>query len=113
MAELLKKINPLAPDDTLIFIGDYIDRGTNSKGVIDIVLQLRAEHDRVITLMGNHELMLLDAIRGYGQNEYLSMGGAATLKSYGIQPESINDLDGLLPPYHLRISAEFTAILGR
>lgn len=100
LAKLLKKINPLTPDDTLIFIGDYIDRGTNSKGVIDIILQLRAEHDRVITLMGNHELMLLDAIRGYGKIEYLSMGGAATLKSYGIPPESINDLSALLPPSH-------------
>ena len=84
LSQLLAKIKPLAKDDTVIFIGDYIDRGPDSKGVIDIVLQLRKEHNRVITLMGNHEFMLLGAIKGYGQNEFLSMGGDATLKSYGI-----------------------------
>ncbi len=66
LTELLEKIKPLAKDDTVIFIGDYIDRGPDSKGVIEIVLQLKAEHSRVITLMGNHEFMFLGAIKGYG-----------------------------------------------
>ena len=74
LAELLEKIAPLlTKDDTIIFIGDYIDRGPDSKGVIDIVLRLKSEHSRVITLLGNHEHMLLGAIRGYGQNEFLKM----------------------------------------
>ena len=101
LSELLEKIIPLANDDTVVFIGDYIDRGVDSKGVIDIVLKLRAEHHRVITLMGNHEFMLLGAIRGNGQNEFLKMGGDATLKSYDIPPESINDLAARLPSNHL------------
>ena len=113
LAELLEKIKPLAKDDTVIFIGDYIDRGPDSRGVIDIVLQLRAEHSRVITLMGNHELMLLGAIKGYGRNEFLNMGGEATLKSYGIPPESINDLAAMLPPGSSRFFAGSSAILGR
>ena len=101
LAELLKQIKPLSPKDSVIFIGDYIDRGTDSKGVIDLVLKLRAEHARVITLLGNHELMLLDAIKGHAVNEFLNMGGEATLKSYDIPPESINDLAAMLPPNHL------------
>ena len=101
LSELLEKIKPLAQDDTVIFIGDYIDRGPDSKGVIDIVLKLRAEHHRVITLMGNHEFMLLGAIKGDGQNEFLKMGGDATLKSYDIPPESINELAARLPRNHL------------
>ena len=101
LVELLEKIKPLAPDDTVIFIGDYIDRGPDSRDVIDIILQLRADHGRVLTLRGNHEVMLLDAMHGYGQTEFLANGGAATLRSYGIPPESINDLAALLPPEHL------------
>jgi len=101
LSKLLAKINPLSKADTLIFIGDYIDRGPDSKGVIDIVLQLRKKYNRVITLMGNHEFMLLGALKGYGQKEFLNMGGAATLKSYNIPPEAINDLAAMLPRDHL------------
>lgn len=101
LTKLLNKIKPLAKSDTVIFIGDYIDRGPDSKAVIDIVLNLKRDHNRVITLMGNHELMLLDTMRGNGQNNFLNMGGKATLQSYGIPPESINDLALILPPDHL------------
>ncbi len=99
--ELLAKIRPIAQDDTIIFMGDYIDRGTDSRGVIDIVLKLRAEHHRVITLMGNHEFMLLGAMKGYGHKEFLNMGGDATLKSYDIEPGSLNDLAAKLPGAHV------------
>ena len=101
LSQLLTKIKPLTKDDTVIFIGDYIDRGPDSRGVIEIILKLRVEHSRVITLMGNHEFMLLGALKGYGCNEFLNMGGDATLKSYGIPPESINDLAAMLPANHL------------
>ena len=101
LSELLEKIKPLEQDDTVIFIGDYIDRGPDSKTVIDIVLKLKREHNRVITLLGNHEHMLLGVIRGYGHNEFLSMGGDATLKSYGIPLESTKGLSVMLPRDHL------------
>jgi serine/threonine protein phosphatase 1 len=101
LAKLLNKIKPLEKGDKVIFIGDYIDRGPDSKGVIDIVLQLRAEHSRVITLMGNHEWMLLNVLRGKGEKEFLSIGGDATLKSYGIPTGSIKNLAALIPRSHL------------
>ena len=99
--ELLARIEPLAQDDTLIFIGDYIDRGPDSKGVIDIILGLRKKHIRIIALMGNHEFMFMGAVKGYGQQEFLSMGGDATLNSYGVPLDSVRRLSALLPPEHL------------
>ena len=102
LAELLEKIAPLlTKDDTIIFIGDYIDRGPDSKGVIDIVLELRKKHKRVITLMGNHESMFMGALQGYGQKEFLRMGGEATLKSYGIDKDITKDFSANIPPDHL------------
>ena len=51
---LIDYVKP-ATDDTIITVGDYIDRGPDSKGVIDYILELRKTH-HVITLKGNHEL---------------------------------------------------------
>lgn len=99
--ELLEKISLDADqDDTILFIGDYIDRGPDSKGVIDRVLRLMEDHGRVIPLMGNHELMLLNAMRGINQEEFLAVGGLATLHSYGISPDKIGNMDFLLPASH-------------
>jgi calcineurin-like phosphoesterase family protein len=79
---LLDAIHPLA-DDTLVLLGDYVDRGPDSHGVIDLVLELE-NRCRVVPLVGNHELMLLDAVenpRAIGA--WLECGGAATVRSYG------------------------------
>jgi len=71
---------------TLVFLGDYIDRGPQSCGVIDCLIDLWSRlGDRVITLQGNHEGMLLEVIDGTMPNEFwLLQGGADTLRSYGI-----------------------------
>lgn len=79
---LLEAIQPQA-DDTLVLMGDYIDRGPDSRGVLERVLLLEKEC-RVVPLLGNHELMLLDAVqnpRVIGM--WLECGGDATLASYG------------------------------
>jgi serine/threonine protein phosphatase 1 len=70
--------------DLIYCIGDYIDRGPDSKGVIDIILDLRKKGYRIRTLRGNHEQLMLDSLRG-GEarlNWYIN-GGNATLKSFG------------------------------
>ena len=103
LAQLLEKIKPLAKDDTVIFIGDYIDRGPDSKGVIDIVLKLHSEHQRVITLMGNHEFMFKNALNGNGVKEFLAMGGDATFNSYGIPLDSLQDMHTRIPSEHLLV----------
>ena len=63
MLETLRQ-RPLNEEDTLVFLGDYIDRGEDSRGCIDILIALKQEHKNVIFLRGNHEQMMLDARDG-------------------------------------------------
>lgn len=70
----------LFDDDEVVFVGDYVDRGPDSKGVIDYLLTLRG---RYTFLMGNHERMFLDFLQGKDRSLFLYNGGAATLESYG------------------------------
>jgi len=75
----------LSKADTLYLLGDYIDRGPDSKGVIDLILQLRSEGHSVICLRGNHEQMLLNALSKHGLEElqlWLNAGGAETVDSF-------------------------------
>lgn len=69
-----------------VFLGDYIDRGPDSSGVIDFLLTLRKlRGDDVVTLMGNHEGMAIAIIGGDAAAPmWLSQGGAETLESYGV-----------------------------
>ena len=71
---------------SFVFVGDYIDRGPQSCGVIDCLIDLKMQHGKnVVTLMGNHEAMALAVIDGGGPARlWLAQGGLATLKSYGI-----------------------------
>ena len=71
-----------APDDVIITLGDYIDRGPDSKGVIDFLIELRKSH-QVITLKGNHEIMMENA-RISDQELYfwLLNGGEAAMESF-------------------------------
>jgi len=74
----------------LLHLGDYVDRGPNSKGVIDRVRKgLRGFES--ISLMGNHEALMLDFLDGKPDSEWWvedGMGGAEALESFGIDPQS-------------------------
>lgn len=71
----------LAPDDHLVFIGDYIDRGPDSNGVIARLLKL-AETQRCTFLRGNHETFMLDYF-DYKESELWRLnGGLITMQSY-------------------------------
>ena len=84
---------------SLVFLGDYIDRGPQSSGVVDFMLALQSRlADRVVALKGNHEAMLLSIIDGTGAASapaWFMQGGAATLESYGVRHPSE------LPPPHV------------
>jgi serine/threonine protein phosphatase 1 len=71
---------------SFVFVGDYLDRGPESRGVIDYLIDLQARlPGDVTTLMGNHEALALAAIEGLADPRFwLSEGGAATLRSYGV-----------------------------
>lgn len=88
-------------DDTLIFLGDYIDRGPDSKKVVDFLLQLKKERPCVITLLGNHESMFLRYLKGVDHQLFLRSGGQCTLDSYGINSKSGNALHTYIPEGHL------------
>jgi serine/threonine protein phosphatase 1 len=69
-----------------VFVGDYIDRGPQSCGVVRYLIALAQElPGNVVTLMGNHEAMLLAIIDGmFAPEDWLSQGGTQTLQSYGV-----------------------------
>jgi serine/threonine protein phosphatase 1 len=71
---------------SFIFLGDYIDRGPDSAGVVDTVMRLQSRlTERVIALRGNHEAVALEVIDGEADEElWLREGGTATLRSYGV-----------------------------
>jgi len=83
---LLEFISPNS-DDTLCFLGDYVDRGPSPKGVIARLIRLAQEGPRCVFLKGNHEDMFLAYIGypGHYGDAFLFNGGETTAASYGIQ----------------------------
>jgi serine/threonine protein phosphatase 1 len=81
----LMSLLPLdAKRDTLVFLGDYVDRGPDSKGMLDYLMALRKKIESVVFLSGNHEKMFLNYYRDNRDKElYLMNGGASTIISYG------------------------------
>jgi serine/threonine protein phosphatase 1 len=82
LAAVLDAIDP-GPEDTVVTLGNYIDRGPDSRGVIDRLIRL-AGRCRLVPLLGNHEEALLDALWDKAAlKRWLTLGGADTLRSYG------------------------------
>src|SRR5215213_6317702 len=81
------------PDDRLVFLGDYVDRGPDSKGVLDRVIELH-KAGRAVCLRGNHEIMMA-AARG-GRDDYrfwLRVGGLEAMDSYRIDGAEVTLVD--------------------
>ena len=108
LAELTRLLDalPLKPEDKLIFQGDYVDRGPDSKEVVSYLLELQDRaNQEMIFLKGNHEDMLMAylGLQGKHGDMFLVNGGWATLVSYGIT-ERNSDPKALLsriPDSHL------------
>jgi len=83
-------------DDQVVFLGDYIDRGPDSRGVIDYLLNFHERWPQTVFLKGNHEAMLLDFLAGHERLRYLLSGGETTLCSYR-EKEQLT-----IPPIHLQ-----------
>jgi serine/threonine protein phosphatase 1 len=82
LAVLVEAINPTS-DDILIPLGDYLDRGLDSCGVLEQLIAL-ADRCQLVPILGNHEEMLLAArTDAWALKFWLACGGVATLASYG------------------------------
>lgn len=97
--ELMNRIHDHANGEKIkvIFVGDYVDRGPDSKKVVDLIMYLTSMHDHV-ALMGNHEDMLLDGDFTYAE---------ATLRSFNSKltplmelPDYVTDWMRTLPKYY-------------
>ena len=95
-AHLLEKMLHRLPGDLpVVFVGDYVDRGDDSAGVLRRLFEAqRTDPDRITCLMGNHEVFLLDFLDGStrGGAAWLRHGGMQTLGSFGVQPPQTTDL---------------------
>jgi serine/threonine protein phosphatase 1 len=129
LADLLSQIQP-TNNDQLVFLGDYIDRGPDSKGVIETLMGLQKQFPQTIFLRGNHEQMFLDAMVDLGIRQgdrledldrdwcweirnhqnvgiFEGNGGNKTIEGYGAKierdPETYFkfNLCGEIPPDHI------------
>jgi serine/threonine protein phosphatase 1 len=81
LRRLLDEIQPEICD-TIVPLGDYVNRGLDSRGVIDTLIEL-SEHCRVFPILGNHDEMMLDARDDlYALDRFRHDGGERTLDSY-------------------------------
>lgn len=100
LAALLESIAGIARADDraplLIFLGDYVDRGPDSRGVIERLARIRAERPDARFLCGNHEETMLRFLTDFDSGlAWTTYGGKETMLSYGVTPpRDKNDLDG-------------------
>ena len=93
---LLGAIDP-RPEDTIVTLGDYVDRGPDSRGVIERLIAL-SKQCRLVPLLGNHDELMLEVCHGNSEvmGTWLIFGGDTTLASYdGRIPEAV-------PPEHVK-----------
>jgi len=100
----------LVPSDTLIFVGDYVDRGPSSPEVIDRMIALLAASEagtgpQVVCLRGNHDQMMLDYVEGVGDADlWWINGGRTTLEAYERRG------DRRIPPEHVAFLRELPLV---
>lgn len=100
---LLAIIESVAPGGRIVFLGDLVDRGPDSRGVVERIMAGPTRPGwQWLTLKGNHEEMLVGARKGSAEmSQWLMNGGYETLESYG----------GAIPLSHLVWMAELPSIL--
>lgn len=94
---------------TLVFLGDYVDRGTRSREVLDYLMELDIPDCRTVFIRGNHDQEMIDFARDpVGHRRWLGWGGADTLKSFGMPKMLPTASDDEL----LAAGKEFDTLLG-
>ncbi|WP_075591257.1 metallophosphoesterase family protein [Labilibacter marinus] len=86
LLELVENQIQLDKNDKLVLLGDYIDRGNKSKEVIDYIIDLQEKDFDIISLIGNHEMLLLETLEDEkNKSKWIQNGAAETLKSFEIK----------------------------
>lgn len=84
--KLVLEVIRLSKDDTLFLLGDYINKGIDSKGVLDFIFDLQRSGYQLKCLRGNHEQYLIDGLQfSWERIAFLNRGGKETLLSFGVQ----------------------------
>ena len=115
---LVKLISP-RKEDTIVTLGDYVDRGMQVRECFDLLMEL-ADQCRLVPILGNHDEMLLGLLEdSQALLDWLGYGGTTTLYSFGVKrPEEIPEkyirfLRGCLPYYetkeHFFVHANYLA----
>lgn len=89
--------------DHCVFLGDYINKGSDSAAVLSRLIALKLT-ERATLLRGNHETALLDAIDNRDLSVFLKMGGAMTVRSYvggAVGPDVLSELLATIPQDHI------------
>ena len=98
LLRLLDKI-AIGDGDLVVFIGDYVDRGPDSKALVGALMEFGAAHENTVFLKGNHEDMLLGSIGMpaliQDVDTWFHNGGVQTLVSYGAEENEISALPGI------------------
>lgn len=105
-----------------VMLGDYVDRGPSSAGVLDHILLDPPPTDRRLCLAGNHEIMMLDFLTSPRQDHmWLVNGGLQTLRSYGLDVQALSEggqrrmaerLATVIPPEHIELLTTLPVSLG-
>lgn len=111
LESLLRQVRALPDfaDRWVVFLGDFVDRGPDPRGVIETVLDFRREHPRTAAVAGNHELAFTAALkagddsaraRGLAADWVLEYGSEPTFASYGARPGDLANLAERVPRAH-------------
>lgn len=125
--DLLQALLELVEDDvrkrrpmrtSIVFLGDLIDRGPDSAGVVELLRGYRPAFAQTVFLMGNHEEVMLRVLGGDAALflKWMKFGGAECVRSYGADPEALKKmppaeairlLKGQIPANHVDFLAGF------
>lgn len=106
----LKKL-PRFDDTWIVLIGDLVDRGPDTAGVVQRLLELRESHRKTTAIFGNHELAMLGALGWVSTPDFAEWNprwvqfydSEPTFRSYGVEPGDLEGLARAIPPAHRQL----------